>query len=293
MTGVKIVTDSTAYLSNETREMLDVEIVSLTVNFENESFSEIECNDYKDFYERLRLSSSLPTTSQPPVGDFLEIYEKVVNSGKNLISIHLSAGISGTVRAAQTAAQMLPGLDIAVVDSRYTSIGLYFIVEAAARAAQAGMKKDEILEIVEYVRDHIVLRFFPDTLEYLRRGGRIGGAAALIGSLLQIKPVLYFNNDGVIDVFEKVRTREKAIRRLFDVLKENVGEGSCVRAGVVHVGAPDEAEQLARRVAQELHGLEVEICPVGPVIGAHIGPGTLGICFYPLTPELKSLLQRN
>ncbi|MDH7576338.1 MAG: DegV family protein [Bacillota bacterium] len=292
MIHIGIVTDSTAYLTPDQRERLPVEIVSLSVNFGDESFKEGEVYSNKEFYEKLRQASFLPTTSQPSVGDFLKVYEKLAGQFKSIISIHISGGISGTVQAARAAAQMLPHLDITVVDSMATAIGLYFIVEAAVQAARQGLARDEVLRIVNHVMDQMTLLFFPDTLEYLRRGGRIGGAAALIGTVLQVKPVLYFNKqkNGIIDVYEKVRTKERAIKRLLGELEKAYKVNPELRAGIVHVGAPEEGKNLCNRVQSLYPGLPLELCEVGPVIGAHVGPGTLGICFYPLIPELQDLV---
>ncbi len=294
MAQVGIVTDSTAYLPPERGEELKVEVVPLIVNFGDESFKEGEVYNNKEFYEKLRRASVFPTTSQPSVGDFLEVYKRWAARAESIISIHISGGISGTVRSARTAAQMLPDADITVVDSMMTSIGLYFVVDAAARAALLGLGKDEVLRVTNYVMEHMTLLFFPGTLEYLRRGGRIGGAAALIGTVLQVKPILYFNRqkDGIIDVYEKVRTKERAIKRLLEELDKAFQVNPDLKIGIVHVDAPEEGQVLYDRVRSLYRGLNPELCEVGPVIGAHVGPGTLGICFYPLTPELKEIVKR-
>lgn len=216
-------TDSTAYLPRRFREQYQVEVVSLLVNFESVSFPEEEIyGDYDPFYARLSRASSLPTTSQPSIGDFLQAYERLGGSVDSIISIHITEGISGTVKSAQAAARMLPGLDITVIDSRKTSIGLYMVVEAAAQAVAAGLEKEEVLAIICYVVEHSLVLFTLDTLEYLRRGGRIGGAASLIGNLLQIKPILFFNpgKNNIIDLYDKVRTREKALRRILEEMQK-------------------------------------------------------------------------
>ncbi|MGB9791093.1 MAG: DegV family protein [Thermacetogeniaceae bacterium] len=293
MDKIGIVTDSTAYLPRRMKEEFGIEVVSLIVNFEGESFPEVALgDDFDPFYERLRSSKALPTTSQPSVGDFLEVYKKLAERAESIISIHITGGISGTVQSARAAAQMLPEVDITVIDSRATAVGQYMVVDAAARAARAGFSKEEVLEVVDHVINHLSLYFMPGTLEYLHRGGRIGGAAALLGSLLQIKPILYFNWDknNIIDLYEKVRTREKGIQFMLDKLEKAYRRHPDLKTAVVHVGCEDEGKALLSRVKSLCPGLNPELCAVGPVIGAHIGPGTVGICFYPLTPKLKELI---
>jgi DegV family protein with EDD domain len=292
MGGIGIVTDSTAYLTPAQVEALKAEVVSLIVNFGDQSWPEASVEDYRDFYEELRRVPYLPTTSQPSVGDFLKTYERLTGRAGSIISIHLSGGISGTVQAARSAARMLPGVDITVVDSGATAIGEYFLVDAASRAAAAGWEKERILRMLDYISEHRTLLFVPDSLEYLKRGGRIGGAAALLGTLLQIKPILYFNRDknNIIDVYEKIRTRERGLQRFLEELAGAFRKNPDLKTGVVHVGAEVDGQALLQRVRDLCPGLSPELCPVGPVIGAHIGPGTLGLCFYPLTPEMKEII---
>jgi len=291
MGKVGIVTDSTAYLPLEFKEKYQIEVVSLVVNYDDKSIPEegIFYEGLDDFYNWLRQASVLPTTSQPSSGDFLEAYKRLSERVDSIVSIHISGGISGTVGSAAAAAQMLPDVDITVVNSGTTSIGLYMIVQVAALTAAAGFGKEKVLENVRYVIDNLQVIFVPDTLEYLKRGGRIGGAAALLGNLLQIKPVLYFNRerDYIIDVYEKVRTKEKGIRRMLSEMKE---AGPNIKTAVAHVGSPSEGEDLLKRVKELLPGTDPLFSPVGPVIGAHIGPGTLGVGWYPLTPDLDKLI---
>ncbi|MGD0152934.1 MAG: DegV family protein [Thermacetogeniaceae bacterium] len=289
MARIAIVTDSTAYLPRRFKDQYQVEVVSLVVNFEGVSFPEEEIyGNYDHFYARLSKASSLPTTSQPSIGDFLQVYERIGASADSIISIHITEGISGTVKAALAAAQMLPGLDITVVDSRKTSIGLYMVVEAAARAIAAGLGRDEVLSIVNYVVEHSLVLFTLDTLEYLRRGGRIGDAAALLGNLLQIKPILFFNplKNNIIDLYDKVRTRERALRRMLEEMQKM---GADIKVYVAHVSDEATGQDLVARVRAIYPHLTPELCPQGPVIGTHGGAGTVGIGFYPLTPQIAKL----
>ncbi len=286
MARIGIVTDSTAYLPRSFKQLYQIEVVSLIINFEGVSMPEDEM-DYGRFYDRLRQVSHLPTTSQPSVGDFLDVYRRVAERADSIISIHLTGGISGTVKTAAVAAQMLHPLDITVVDSHSTSVGLYLAVEAAARAVEAGLSKDEVLEIVDHIIGHSLTLFTIDTLEYLRRGGRIGAAAAVLGNLLQIRPILFFDRkNDIIDVYEKVRTRERAIQRILEVVQK---QGADIRVCVAHAGDEATGQKLRSRVTAVYPHLNPELCPMGPVVGAHGGQGTVGLSFYPLTPQIARL----
>ncbi|MDR9755637.1 MAG: DegV family protein [Thermacetogeniaceae bacterium] len=294
MKKIAIVTDSTAYLPREMREQHQIEVVSLILNFEGESYPEEGLYDnFGEFYQRLRQVSYLPTTSQPPVGEFLKVYQRLANDYESIISIHITEGISGTVQSARAAAAMLPNADIHVVDSRAAAVGEYMVVDAAVRAVDAGFSRDEVLQVIDHVINHMTLLFMPGSLEYLHRGGRIGGAAALVGSLLQIKPLLYFNWDknNIIDLFEKVRTKEKGIRRMFEILDKAYVNCPKLKTAVVHVDAKQEGQLLIERIKDRYPELSPDSCPVGPVVGAHIGPGTVGVCCYPLIPQLYDIIK--
>jgi DegV family protein with EDD domain len=293
MGKIGIVTDSVTYLTPEQIDELQVEVVSLVINFGDQSWPEASVSDYRDFYEQLRQVSYLPTTSQPSMGDFLQTYDRLAGKVSSIISIHLSAGVSGTVQVARSAARMMPGVDISVVDSGAAAIGVYMMVDAAARAVAAGWEKERVLQALEYIKENRTLLFMPDSLEYLKRGGRIGGAAAMVGTLLQVKPILYFNPDknGIIDVYEKIRTREKGLQRILAELDRAYRQSPDLKTGVVHVGAEAEGNALLQRVRELYPELSPDLCPVGPVVGAHIGPGTLGICCYPLTSDLKEIIK--
>jgi DegV family protein with EDD domain len=292
MEKLGFVTDSTAYLDPAFIDKHQIEVASLIVNFEGESIQEVDLyGEYDQFYDKLRRVTYLPTTSQPSLGVFLELYQKLGRRVDSIISIHITEGISGTVKTARAAAHMLPHLEITVIDSNGTAICEYLILDAAVRAIEKGLNRDEILKIVRHIADHQTLLFLPDTLEYLRRGGRIGGAAALVGTLLQIKPILYFNRKkkGMIDVFEKVRTREKGVNGILEEMSKEYLQNPELRVAVVEVGAKDLGEDLIKRVHSHYPEFKAELCSVGPVIGAHIGPGTVGLGYYPMTPQIKEL----
>lgn len=275
--GIKIVTDSTAYLAPEILEKYQIAEVSLTVNFGEDSFLEGAVKDYHPFYQKLRKSKMFPTTSQPAVGDFVKTYEQLTDDGSSVISIHISGLLSGTIQSARTAAEMLEGRDICVVDSLSTAAVLGYIVEEAGEMALLGKSKEEILTRIEYMKKNTHFILLVDTLEYLHRGGRIGGAAALLGNLLQLKPLLHLK-DGSVDVLAKVRTKEKAIRQLIFEAEERVGnDWDKTRIGVLHVDNPDGAEYLLNLLKEKHPGINPDFYQVGPVLGIHAGPGAVAI----------------
>jgi len=294
MERIGIVTDSTAYLNTEQKERMQVRVVSLTITFDGESIPEEGLfNNFDDFYEKLSRVSYLPTTSQPSVGEFIKVYQDMAQHYDHIISVHLSRGISGSVKTAQTAANLLPEIDITVIDTQAACIGEYLAIDAGWRAIQAGYELSDVVRVIRYVVGNLSLYFMPSTLEYLRRGGRIGGAASLVGTLLQIRPILFFNpqKDCIIDLYERVRTRERGLQRMLDEMKKAYDLNPNLKTAVIHVGA--KTDGLAWR--DRIHGLypqfNPDFCEVGPVVGAHIGPGTLGLGFYPLTPELKEIIK--
>ncbi|MGI6065707.1 MAG: DegV family protein [Bacillota bacterium] len=278
MGKVKIVTDSTAYLPDEMIEHLGISVVPLLVNHEEDSFPENRDGDYHLFYTKLANSEKVPTTSQPPTGEFFEKYQQLTEDGSAIISIHLSGDLSGTVQSARTAAVMLPGRDISVVDSRFTVSAMLHIVQEAAEMAKAGYSKEDILEKINFMQKHTRLFFLVESLQYLHRGGRIGGAAALFGTLLQIKPILVVD-EGMIKVYQKVRTKERAMQVIADEVESEIKKGRCqdFRIAVIHVDNPEGAESLKSLLQQKQPELKPDTFFVGPVIGSHVGPGSIGI----------------
>lgn len=279
MNRVKIVTDSTAYLTEEIIKKYDISVVPLTVNFDGCSFPENNIKDYHEFFQELRSSKKkFSTTSQPAIGEFVETFRRLTEDGSQVISIHISGQMSGTVQSARTAAAMLPDRDISVVDSLYTISALYYLAWEAAKMAMAGDSKELILEQIEQMREKSRLFFLVDDLEFLHRGGRIGGAAAVFGTLLQIKPILHIEN-GIIDVFRKVRTREKAVMFMMDEL-DALLEGrdiSRVKVGTIHVDNLTGAKNLQEILVHRWPELKPDMFSVGPVIGSHVGPGSIGV----------------
>ena len=275
-----VVTDSTAYLPEQTLAEHDIHTVSLYVTLDGDQRAESEIGpvEYDDFYERLRRSADGATTSQPSVGDFLAVYEPLLSAGREVVSIHISAGISGTVESARQARQQLidsgqGGERITVWDSRSACGGQGLMTLAAARAAAAGANAEQTMDRVERARDRLRMWFAIDTLEYLRRGGRIGSAQALLGSALQIKPILTLEEE--ITPIERVRTRRRAFERMVEFARQRKEEGADSWV-VQHIHDPDSARKLVAECRQVFGSDPVFVSEIGPVIGAHIGPGLLG-----------------
>lgn len=277
---IKVVTDSTAYLSQDLIEQHDIRVVPLNVLFGSKSYHEGIDLDYERFYHMLAEADELPTTSQPAVGDFLAVYSELVEAGHEVISIHISSGISGTVDSALATREMLPQPDrVSVVDSLSASMGLELLVRAMLDAIEAGQSRGEIVALLEQLSQQLRIYFVVDTLEYLHKGGRIGGASALLGTVLQIKPILLLK-DGKIGPWGKVRSKRKAAAKLLDIVEERVGDQPIGKIGVTHALVPDEAEALVKKLKQRLGCTECYVSQIGPVIGTHTGPGVLGVGVY-------------
>lgn len=281
MKKIRIVTDSTCYLPSEILgEYPELSVVPLYVSFGDKSFKEGADLKTEEFFKKLKETKTLPTSSQPSVGDFLEVYKPLLEEGSEIVSIHISSKLSGTVDSAQQAAQILGG-GIEVIDSLLTGMGLGFMVIEALRRARSGATKEEIISRVLEVREGITVIFVVDTLEYLHKGGRIGGAQALLGTLLKVKPILFLK-DGRIDVLEKVRTQAAARARMISILKEIREEtpGAKMKIAIHEAEAFEEAKEVLQRLNEELKPEEIFISPLGPVLGTHTGPGLLGFaCF--------------
>ncbi|HEX3608372.1 MAG TPA: DegV family protein [Solirubrobacterales bacterium] len=274
-----VVCDTTAYLPGELIASRGIETISLYVSVDGRQERESEISDYADFYERLRASEDGATTSQPSIGDFVAVYEPLLDEGREVVSIHISAGISGTFEAAgqardRLAAEGKGGERIHVVDSRSAAGGMGLSVLAAAAAAAAGDGGEAVVARASRAREELKMWFAIDTLEYLRRGGRIGGARAWIGSALKIKPILTLEEE--ITPIERVRTRARSIERLRDYARQHHESGF---DGWVVQHIQDDATAAALiEDAREIFGCEpVFTSEIGAVLGAHVGPGLLGI----------------
>jgi DegV family protein with EDD domain len=280
---VAIVMDTTGYLPADIVESHGIHLVSLYVNWEDMSEREADMANFDDFYRRLRSADRLPTTSQPSIGDFLAVYEPLVDQGVEVVSVHISGGISGTVESARQAKEQLAerkGVDrVTVIDSERGAGGLGLITLAGAKVARAGGSLEEVVQRIETTRADLKMWFAVDTLEYLRRGGRIGAASAWLGSALKIKPILTLDRE--ITPIERVRTGAKAVRRLIDYAEQRHADGADGWV-VQHIQAPEEAQRLIDATRDIMGCDPVFVSEVGPVIGAHVGPGLLGVGGVPL-----------
>jgi DegV family protein with EDD domain len=283
MSGVAVVTDTTQYLPQEVVDRHGLSLVSLYVNWDGRTDRESEMPGFGDFYAFLKGGGELPSTSQPSVGDFLAVYEPLLEGGKDVVSIHLSGGISGTVRSAEQARDALVerGIDerrIVVLDSRTGAAGHGLMAVAADNAAKAGANAQEAADAAVKVGERMTILFAVDTLEYLRRGGRIGAAQAFLGSALKIKPILSIDSE--ITPVERVRTQGRAIDRLVRELSEQREAGADVYF-IQHVQAPELAERIIER-GREIYGAgPAFVSEIGPVIGTHTGPGLVGVTALP------------
>ena len=279
MPSTAVVADTTSYLPRELLEQHDVHLVSLYVGIEGEQEREADIDDLEGFYERLRSSDQAVTTSQPSVGDFIAVYEPLLAEGREIVSIHLSSNISGTYESAMQARERLiaegeGGERIVVCDSRTGCGGMGLMILAAANAVESGASAAEASERAEAVREELKIWFAVDTLDYLRRGGRIGAARAWIGTTLKIKPILTLEEE--ITPVERVRTRSRAFERLVDYARQRQEAGADAWV-VQHVQDPESAARLVE-ASRPIFGKDpVFTSEIGPVIGAHVGPGLLGV----------------
>jgi len=279
MAIVKIVTDSTADIPKHMIDELGITVVPLKVHFGKETYRDGVDITSKDFYQKLEGADQLPTTSQPSPVDFVETYKRLHTEDEDvqIISIHLSAALSGTVQSALLAQSMLDEkIDITVIDSKQASYGIGIIVIAVAEAAKAGKSKEECLAIAKHLIKNIKIYFLVDTLQYLQKGGRIGKASAVLGSLLNIKPILSLDENGEVLAVDKVRGQKKALGRIFELLKEFAGNDG-VRIGVCHATAENEALECLKQVKAEFQVKTEVVTEIGPVIGTHVGPKTIAI----------------
>ena len=276
---IAVVTDSSAYIPEEALGGLSIPVIPVWLIWGDEHLRDGVDIDPPTFYRRLQESEVLPTTSQPSAGEFEQFFRQVGAEADTIVGVFLTSKLSGTVASAQVAKAQLPELNIRIVDSLSVSMGLGFIVVAAARAAAAGKSPDDVVAAAEEMRDRVHLLFVVDTLEYLHRGGRIGGAKWLLGTALSIKPLLHFV-DGTIEPLAQVRTKRKAIARMLEVAEERLGGKRMAEASVVDANSPDEADAVAEQVKERFGIPTVYRTVLSPAIGTHGGPGTVVIAFY-------------
>lgn len=283
MAQIHVVTDSGGDLPLDVRERLGIHVVPLTVQFGDEIFKDGLEISTTEFYSRLKEDELIPSTCQPSPADFVEMYEKIAQPGDTIISIHLSSQMSGTYQSAVLASTMIDSaIQVKAIDSKAASIGIGLVAVAAAEAIQAGKSLDETLDEIQHAIDYLQVYFVVDTLEFLQKNGRIGSASALVGTLLNIKPILTLV-EGQVAPFEKVRGKSKALRRIRELSAEfkNKYPDKKLRAALSHADNYSEAKKFAGELPKllDLEG-DVLIGEIGPTIGVHTGPGTVALFLY-------------
>lgn len=279
--AIKIVTDSTSYISDEYIKKYDIKLVSLNVIINGVSSREVDIEN-EVFYEEIKNSKEIPKSSQPIPNEMLNTFREIVEDGDSIVGIFLSSKMSGTYSNANMIKDMIledyPDAEIHILDSKTNCMQMGFAVIEAARTASEGKSINEVINAANHVINNSRFLFTPETLEYLKKGGRIGGAAALFGNVLQIKPILTVVN-GETSVFKKVRTRKKAIEEIVKTVLEEIESKGFGDIVVHHINCQEDGLKLAKALENKL-GKKVDIQSIGPVIGVHVGPGSIGIAYY-------------
>jgi len=280
MRKVAIITDSTAYLPPEYLKKYDLTVVPLALIWGDKAYSDGVDMTPAEFYTRLENSKVMPTTSQPSIPTLQKEFTRLLECGFDVLGIFISSRLSGTVDSALQARQMVAkdADKIVIIDSLATTLAMGMPILVAARAAEAGEDLASCAKIAEFARDHTDVLFVVESLEYLRRGGRIGGAQALLGTALGIKPVLGLKDGRIISV-EKIRTKKKAIASMLDLVEERINGKTPVRLGAVHASAEAESLEMLETARQRFKPVETFHSVLSPVIGSHVGPGTVSLAF--------------
>lgn len=279
--AIKIVTDSTSYIPEEFINKYDISVVSLNVIMNGESIREVDL-DNETFYSKMEESTEIPSSSQPSPDEIYNTFENIIKEGNSIVGIFISSDMSGTVSSANLIKNMLlekyPTAHIEIVDSRSNCMQMGYVAIEAAKAAAAGKSMEEVIDVCTSVINNSRFLFTPDTLDYLKKGGRIGGASALLGTLFQIKPILTVC-DGKTTVFTKVRTKKKAVDTLVTTLVNDLQGKELGGVIVHHINCQDEVLSLAAKIKKQL-GVDVQIDTIGPIIGLHVGPGSIGVAYF-------------
>lgn len=277
---ISLVTDSTSYIDETTQKDLNIKVLPLSVHFPDESFDETDI-PYEYFYSKIEKDNVIPSSSQPTLGQIYESFKEIIEHGNEVLGVFLSSKMSGTYDSALSAKNLLleeyPQARIEIMDSKTNSMALGLQVIEAAIAAQAGKIMEEVVEVVSQIRDRIHFYFVPASLKYLIKGGRIGGASAIIGSFLHVRPILYVN-DGMTDVFDRVRGTNNAIKHMLSLLEADAQKYGLKHLLVHHINDEIRGLELAEKLSLK-YNRSVSALPLGPVIGLHVGPGTLAIVY--------------
>jgi len=278
---VAVVTDGACSLTPVMGKEWGLHVVPVYVTFNEQTYQSGVNLDTAEFYRLLRSNKKLPTTAQPTAQDFIDLYARLAEEVDEIVTVVISHHMSATLQSVLMAKEQFKTIPVHVCDSESVSLGLGMAAIAAARAAAQGQDAQQIIQLVERIKQSMNVMFTVETLEYLQKGGRIGGATAFLGSALSIKPILYVRG-GRIEPLERVRTRNRAVVRLLELVEEKVGK-SKIHFAVLHCDAEEEAYALGEQAKAKFDCAELMISEAGPVIGTHAGPGTLGVSFYPVT----------
>lgn len=279
MGKVNIITDSSSYLPKDIAKQYNVRVVPLTLHWDGESYYDGVDIEAKEFYERLSTSKTIPTTSQVTIGQFYDVFEPLVKAGEDVLCLAMSYDISATYNSAMRAAEMLGNpKNLVVIDTRLISMALSLMVIQVARAAEQGAALPELQELVKDLYPRIGVYFTVDTLEYLHKGGRINSAKRLLGSALNLKPIMEIR-DGKIELVGSVISSKKATLRMLDLIEKSIGGRSPVRLGPFHALAFDRMVEMEKIAIERFHPVEIFRSAVSPVIGSHTGPGTLSMAY--------------
>lgn len=278
MNKVTILTDSSAYLPKDVIADLPVATVPLTLTWEGVTYRDGIDIQPDEFYERMKTSNTLPITSQVSVHEYKQAFEKIIDSGSSVLSLGISSGISGSINSAIQARSYFKDAPIEIMETKLVSMALGFQVLAVARAAKDGADMKECLRIAREAYDHIGVYFVVETLKYLHAGGRIGGAKRFLGTALKIKPILMIA-DGKIEAAKSVFTTRKAIEAMVSLVEKGIDGKKPVHISVFHAGIPEQAKELLDRCVEQFDAVEGVLSCVSPVIGSHVGPGTISIAY--------------
>lgn len=269
-----IVTDSTAYLPEAVREKHNIHMIPLQVTFGMESFEEERELTAGEFYRKV--AAEMPKTSQPPIGEFIRLFGQLAEGHDEIISIHLSSGISGTYAGAVQAGELTENAAVYPFDTEISCGMQGFYAVKAAEMAEAGAQANEILLELEKMKESMRAYFMVEDLKHLQRGGRLSGTQAMVGGVLQIKPILHFQETKIVP-FEKIRTRKKAMSRMVSLLEEDAASGVPIKAAIIHANREDDAKRWKEELSERFPSVEFEISYFGPVIGTHLGEGSMGL----------------
>lgn len=280
MPNIALITDSTAYIPQEFVARYNLKIMPQVLIWDEDTYQDGIDIQPDEFYSRLRTSKTMPTTSQVSIAAMKTTFEDVIGKGYHVLGIFISSKLSGTIQSAIQAIEMMgsAGKEVTILDSQSTAMALGFQVLATARAIKDGANLDDAIATAEKARDHTGVYFAVDTLEFLHRGGRIGGAKRFFGTALNVKPVLTLN-DGRIEAVEQIRTKKKAIARVMELVEEQVKGLSSIHIATLHANAEADAKELLDTAAKRIDITDSILTSVSPVVGTHAGPGTVGLAY--------------